>query len=362
MGGTSEEGVRRGASYCTTGCQQRDGAGSSAPGGRWWAETGYRGQASQDEQAGWHSCKGGKGDSCGGKGRGKGKTKTVVIGHRRPEAQGGDRRPQDECLQVVCTIRPKEIMQRITLAFRRQAGFPDEGDVVLLFRERCLAKGVIFSYRLRNKCEYASAYCLDPAADRQVLHEVMAEWFVLLESVGEDLDNLSLPSCYGDAVRVPWFERIVKGSLPFRQAGSTSAAAAADVQPADRGPAPYTAAAEAGAEQPVGQPDHPLQQPDFPRLAVPIPRHLAAKAPGPTERLLAGQTKLWRQKFHLKISTGRDNMPKELIENYTLAMDVQIVQDTLDAALAAGASCITGGSGPSSYGRGAGSDGGGRTS
>jgi hypothetical protein len=59
--------------------------------------------------------------------------------------------------------------------------------------------------------EYATAYLMGemPAEPKDILHEIMMEWFDILEACGEDLTELRLPAFYGLEGQLkqalPWF-------------------------------------------------------------------------------------------------------------------------------------------------------------
>ena len=67
-----------------------------------------------------------------------------------------------------------------------------------------------------------------PGKPKDILHEIMTEWFDILEACGEDLTELRLPAFYGLECQpkqaIPWYKRVVIGRLSRPAAGSTAGA------------------------------------------------------------------------------------------------------------------------------------------
>ena len=217
-------------------------AGSSADGGQHGGDWEHRGQGSgstwQDAPAG--SSAGGKGkggqhapagSSAGSKGkRGKGAKRSRGDTPAAQPAAQPSRRKDDECLQVACKLTPVQIRQNLPLHWRKELGLPIDGDPTIAFVSQAKARGVKFTYRMRKGREYATAYLMDemPGEPKDILHEIMMEWFDILEACGEDLTELRLPAFYGLEGQLkqalPWFKRLVKGQLHSPAAGSTAGA------------------------------------------------------------------------------------------------------------------------------------------
>jgi hypothetical protein len=83
---------------------------------------------------------------------------------------------------------------------------------------------------MRKGREYATAYLMDetPGKPKDILHDIMTEWFAILEACGEDLNELRLPAFYGlegqPKQAIPWYKRVVTGRLSRPAAGSTAGA------------------------------------------------------------------------------------------------------------------------------------------
>ena len=213
-------------------------AGGGQHGG-YWEHRGQRsGSTWQDASAGSSAGGNGKGgqhapagSSAGGKGkRGKGAKRSRGDTPAAQPAAQPSRRKDDECLQVACKLTPLEIRQNLLPQWRKELQLRIDDDPTIAFVAEAKARGVKFSYRMRKGREYATAYLIDETAGKpkDILHEIMTEWFDLLEACGEDLTELRLPAFYGLEGQlkqaIPWYKRVVIGRLRSPAAGSTAGA------------------------------------------------------------------------------------------------------------------------------------------
>ena len=191
---------------------------------------------------------------------------------------------------------------------------PIDGDPTIAFVSQAKARGVKLSYRMRKDREHATAYLMDetPGKPKDILYDIMTEWFAILEACGEDLNELRLPAFYGlegqPKQAIPWYERVVTGRLSRPAAGSTAGAGStASAGSADR-VAPQTMTKNDSFVPSRWLPSRPT---DGDRSMRPPPQYVVCRADdvSPSIRgdivktLKAKQIMMFRRGYSLHVST-----------------------------------------------------------